>query len=334
MLSGMDDSTTPINETVSAEAGLDRRRRRARWAEVLLGLVFLASALLKAADINVFIVQLSHYGVPTLMLQAYLGLFLVAVETGLAVLLVLGRWRVPALALSSVLLVAFTGVILYGWLKLGLDDCGCMGIVRMPPWASVLKNVVLLGLCVVAWRGLVSWRRVAEAFRFGRFAANVGGALVAFLAAAGVAVYAHGHIDRVQPEIMGPRPFSAYVFEAEGRTWDLGKGDYFVAMLSPTCGHCLRSVRFLNKLDEVEDFPPIVGLCKGNDELVTRFRTRTKAQFPLHLVPTLEFWKLVGMGPPRFILVRDGKPVKVWDYTIPKLEDVKQARSAPEQPGA
>jgi len=301
-------------------------RRIARPAELALGLVFVASALLKAADINVFIVQLSHYGVLTLMLQSYLALLVIAVEVGLGVLLLLGTWRRLALLTTGFLLVAFTGAIVYGWAARGLDDCGCMGIVKMPPAVSILKNIVLLGLCAVAWRGLVATRLGTAGTRLRRALTAIAAVVLAFAIALSVAAYAHAHVDSVQEEIMGPRPFAAYAFEANGRNWNLGEGEYLVAILSTACKHCRDAVPILNELNRSEGLPPVVGLSKGAPELLERFRAGSNPEFPIHLIGFREFWQLVGYAPPRYVLVRDGKPLAVWDRHVPSMQQIEEAR--------
>ena len=62
---------------------------------------------------------------------------------------------------------------------------------------------------------------------------------------------------------------------------DLGKGKYFVAILSTSCAHCEEEARRLSKIPRFfPDFPPIVGLCLGEEETLSQFRERGEIEFP------------------------------------------------------
>jgi uncharacterized membrane protein YphA (DoxX/SURF4 family)/thiol-disulfide isomerase/thioredoxin len=324
---------TAVNDAVSTPIAPAQPRRFGRQAELLLGLVFLVSAVLKAADVNNFIVQIANYGVMVLAFQTLTALAVLLVETGLGMLLLFGLWRRFTLAMTMLLLLGFTQVVLYGWIYLHLDDCGCMGVLKMPPVVSVIKNIVLIALVIEAWRGLVSKPRAERPpMTRGRLLKRAGLVLLSFIMAFVVSGYAAAHVKPVQETLMGPRPFSAFEFKANGKIWDLGKGEYFVALLSMTCPHCKKIVPTLNELSTRSDFPTVVGLCKRNDKKLEEFMDQTKPAFPIHMVEVRDFWRLIGFSYPRFVLVRDGSPVKIWDGSLPSVETIQKARSLPITP--
>lgn len=296
-----------------------------RVCELALGLLFLLSAVIKAFDINPFIVQLSRYGVITLFLQTFVGLAVIGVETIVAFLLFMGpRHRRLVLGFTCALLLAFTGVVLYGWLIRGLDDCGCLGALKMHPALSLLRNLVMLGMAWVAWKGRPAIVAATRRPLLRRVALGLAKALVVFGAAGGVLAYAVMGVERVQPEIMGETPFAAFVFEDAGRHVDLGKGDHFVALLSTTCRHCLHAVKPLNDLDALGDLPDVVALCKGTEKQFERFKSLSQPRFPARLVGYRAFYQLLGMGPPRYVYVRDGKALKIWDGAIPSAREIRE----------
>ncbi|HOF38994.1 MAG TPA: redoxin domain-containing protein [Candidatus Hydrogenedentes bacterium] len=118
-----------------------------------LGILFIASAGLKIADFAAFAEQVSYYGIVEAETQVRAAASLViAIEIALGLVLLAGWWPKAVLPAIALLLLVFTGLILYAWLFNDLQDCGCFGsFFAMPPAVSVGKNIVLLGLLPLAW---------------------------------------------------------------------------------------------------------------------------------------------------------------------------------------
>ena len=295
--------------------------RAARPVELLLCLVFLAGAILKAADVNLFVAQISYYGVVDGHAQlAASALATLWIETALSIALLLGC-RVRGLTFAAILalLAVFTALIAYGSAYHGLKDCGCFGPIEISPGFSILKNLVLAVAALVAWLGL------AKAVRLHATAtATFAKILVCALAATAVASYAYANLEEMGDE---ERPFADLVFEDAGVTYDLGKGVYFLVMLNTTCHHCQGSVETLNEFALIPDFPAVVALCFEDDELpLEDFRLLTNPLFPTFSMAgrTRLFWSLVDT-PPRFALVRNGVQVHYWDEDPPGPDEALHA---------
>ncbi|HIJ73674.1 MAG TPA: hypothetical protein HPP83_06175 [Candidatus Hydrogenedentes bacterium] len=296
----------------------------ARAAEILLGLVFVAGAVLKAAKvgensgINLFMRQILSYGVLPQhhLLLAAVALGTLAIETALGMALVLA-WRVRGVALLAVpaLLVFFTCLIIYGWVFHNLADCGCFGPIEMSPGVSIAKNGVLLLLWLIAWAGRDDAARLAATSKRQRRA--FAKAIVCLACAIGLPVYAG---STLRP--LAPGAFARFTVEAGGQPWDLGAGEYFVAIYNSTCEHCMDSVEQLNEWVGQPGFPRIVALCWGNEESIEEFRLLTEPAFPIHAIDEATFWELVGLVPPRFYHIRDGASLQVWDEEWPAVEAV------------
>jgi len=294
--------------------------RCGRGAETVLGLVFLAGAILKALDINLFVVQVSYYGVvtqPALLSLSAVGTLWVETALGTALILRFRARRWTYVALWA-LLGVFTILIAHGWIFHDLDDCGCFGPIEMSPAVSVAKNVVLALLGVCAWLAAGVGQREQTA-PFSR-------AVVCVAVASAITLYGWGRLEAgIEPEDSEARPFAQFVFEADGQQWDLGVGEYLVAMLSMTCEHCMESVEVLNQLAQIPEFPVIVGLCYDEQEgELDEFRDLTRPEFPLHSLRdrVRAFFSLTGDVPPRFIYVRDGRQVMFWDDFLPAPDEI------------
>ena len=118
------------------------------WAAALvLGVVLLASGALKVAGWGVWRAQADELSVPRWAAAAVPVLELV-----LGALLVVNLGRPVTAVLAAVLLTAFTALLVRLLLDGRRPPCNCFGSLSRRPigWGSVVRNLVLLALAVVA----------------------------------------------------------------------------------------------------------------------------------------------------------------------------------------
>lgn len=302
-------------------------------ARLLLAATFVFSSLTKALDPEGFAVQVAAYGVSTAP-----GFVHMVAWGAIAIEMLFGFLLATAISLRGlvhaaviVLLVFFSGMIAYGWAFRGLEDCGCFGtIIKTSPSVSLAKNAALIFLAGLTWpRGTgkapLSIRQEISMMARSPWRLGVSGSMILTL----VATLAYGQRSNgasdeessARQETADPdpdRPFAVYSFEFDGEWINLGEGTYFVAMLSTTCDHCKDAVAELNELPLFyPDFPPIVALCLGDEPTLTEFRNETRPDFPIRLIPPLDFFGIVDGAPPSFVLVSEGRGMQNWTGTLP-----------------
>lgn len=112
---------------------------------------------------------------------------------------------------------------------------------------------------------------------------------------------------------------------ADGTTLDLGVGSYFVAALSATCEHCMSTVPVINAIALRPDVPTVVAIMHEPEAgSVDDFTAQTGAAFPMLSVGNdfIKFSAFIKTKPPRFTLVRDGRPLKSWEDYPPTAEEL------------
>lgn len=87
-----------------------------------------------------------------------LSIVLIGVEVGLAVLLLSGRYARLARWLIVICFLAFAGYSFYAGTA-GHRTCGCLGKVPLSPWASLVFDLIVIGVFsftkpVAGWQGL------------------------------------------------------------------------------------------------------------------------------------------------------------------------------------
>ena len=128
-----------------------------RFCAILIGLVFLASGLLKLLDpvgtglIVTEYFKFFHLGFLQGTAKA-LGMVLSLVEAITGAALVSGVYRRFTAVVTSLLIVFFTAITVILWIANPEMDCGCFGeAVHLTHGQTLLKNLVLLALAAVAF---------------------------------------------------------------------------------------------------------------------------------------------------------------------------------------
>jgi methylamine utilization protein MauE len=307
---------------------------RIAWpVEILLGALFLLGAVLKAADVRLFAVQITYYGViQSENLVELIAIGTIALEAVLGLALVSGlRLRGWVLATVAALLIAFTGLVGYGWAYHGLEDCGCFGAIKMSPPVSIVKNFVMLAMAVAAWLGIT---KTAALKGQGAPISDVPflprTLRLAVCAVAAVFLLYHGF------SILGSVPEQASTQErgefalvplAEGNEQellDVGDGAYLLAIMSSTCDDCMASVPDVNTIATNAEAPTVVGLMEGTEEEFTAFVRRAAPEFDTHLVDSLWWFRQINEHPPRFVLIHNGYQLGAWDESVPQVEEISE----------
>ena len=131
--------------------------RLRRFCAILIGLVFLASGLLKLLDpVGTGLIvseyfKFFHLGFLQGTAKGF-GMFLSLLEAITGAALISGVYRRLTAAVTSLLLVFFTTVTVILWIANPDMDCGCFGeAVHLTHGQTLVKNLILLALALVAF---------------------------------------------------------------------------------------------------------------------------------------------------------------------------------------
>ena len=131
--------------------------RLRRFCAILIGLVFLASGLLKLLDpVGTGLIvseyfKFFHLGFLQGTAKA-LGMVLSLVEAITGAALISGVFRKTTAVVTSLLVVFFTVITLILWIAKPEMDCGCFGeAIHLSHGQTLLKNLVLLALAAIAF---------------------------------------------------------------------------------------------------------------------------------------------------------------------------------------
>jgi hypothetical protein len=334
------------------EEYVDVLTRIARPVEIALGALFVVAAALKALNVYGFAVQVSAYGIvrgetlPITVAHAMISL-----EAVLGVALLAGfRLGGVVIAITGAMLVGLTGLIAYAWAFKGLADCGCFGdYVKMGPGASVAKNLALLFMTGIVWRGTQRDSNAAPAAEYADapvpppdvpgnnrrlVLAGLGTLLVVGAFLMGKPAPARLQISNIDKTA---GPFAEFVPDLGGAPVPLAQGEFFVAMLSASCDHCRAVTQSLNDLTQTPGVPQIAALMLGTEEEMKDYMGATDPQFPIQTIEALKFFSLLADGvlhPPDFFIIRDGAIVRHLAAEEPTYEELLDFATKGEAPPA
>lgn len=129
---------------------MSQRKTIAHLSSLLVGIVFVISALGKMMDAGVFGELISSYGFEWF---SVLSPLIILSEMAVGLCLVLRIRLRLCTAISFLMVLLFTATFAYAHLIHGVQDCGCFGSIdfHLPVWATYIRNALLLLLAFLAW---------------------------------------------------------------------------------------------------------------------------------------------------------------------------------------
>ncbi len=303
--------------------------RLGRLASAAVGLVLLAAGLIKATNLELFMVQIKAYGIidhPFLLLFSAWGLVTVQCCLGAALALAY-RPREFLMASSLLWLVLLGGTSWAAWTG-ATDECGCFGaFLEHSPASATVQNALFLLATLYALRsaGRVSSPAQGPARAWAVGFACLTGVLLPLLF--GVPLNAGMGVQAVGEELLGVMEEQ----EIQDAAWPAGKDRAVLLVLMGTdCGHCLEALPELDVLAEDVKAPPVLALSADDRAERERFVRHFQPSFPLGGVEKEVFWRLLSTGDmPRVLLVRRGKILKAWDGNVPDAAEVQRLTDGP-----
>lgn len=273
----------------------------------LVGSFFIFSAITKIMPIESFEFTLKSQLGFSDFASAYWARFFVGLEAGLGLLLLANifgksKWVIK---MSFGMVVAFTIHLAILYFRLGNDvNCGCMGDrFYMPPLQSILKNVVLLVLLGIVWRGAKPNYSNTQQW------------IASLLLAALVSV----------PFIMFPYQTEVLKIEKAYQTTEahripkeeLRTGKHIVALLSLTCSHCMVAGEELSKLKKENPAMPIYVIFGDvqrdslRTEMLDNFIKESHFEgLPYSFIDNTDFIELSGGSVPAIYWLEDSKIIR------------------------
>lgn len=274
--------------------------------KVLLGLVFIVSAVLKVFDMDRFEIYVYSYHFFNLNFSFFVARAAIILELVLGVGL-LSQTMHKLYWWGSVAMLGGYSLLLIYALTLGrTDSCHCFGdFLQLDPKQSLVKNGVLLVLFLLIYK-MDSWR---TPFRW----------LILILAimASSIGVFVASPPDNMAntdpAHNLQIELFEEMLDEAPLDSLHLDEGKQIVCFFSAGCEYCQTAARKLSLMQQFHGFPRerITYLFMGDEVEVARFYELSESdRYREVIYPDSRMLKAVSGNLPTIVLMENGEVVK------------------------
>ena len=304
---------------------------------ILLGLFFVSTAVMKLISLDNFEIYIFTFKIFSFNFAALMARAIIAAEFVLGVFLIAKIFYKQTWWLTLLMLIGFTGLLLYTAIFRNDDNCHCFGdLLSLNPTWSILKNLVTIGLLFLV-KNEEDYRFKAKTFVIIlTFAVAL---IVPFVLLTPDALYrkiytqsgasfdeelfrkslADSSLYYTLYDIrrMELNENDTVTFSSKDTAADFLSGRRVVGVLSAGCTYCKASTTKLHTVFDRHhlDESQLQILVWGTEGSISRFIETThteKANFRM-ISPFLAVDLVAGQFP-TFILMEDGKAVEVWDY--------------------
>ena len=289
--------------------------------KVLLGLVFIVSAILKVVDMDQFEIYIYSYHFFSLNFS-----FLVA-RAAIIMELVLGVGSISHTLHklywwgSMAMLTGYTLLLIYALYVGRTDSCHCFGdFLQLDPKQSLIKNGVLMVLFMPVFK-MESWK---TPFRW----------LILILAvmASTIGVFVASPPDNYTSNYNPEHNLQTELFyemldDSPLDSMNLREGKQVVCFFSTGCDYCQMAARKLSLMQQFYGFPDesITYLFIGNEEGLAKFYKQTESvHYRDVLYPDVgRLLKTVDGNLPTIVFLKDGEVVREYGFRNMNEEEVK-----------
>lgn len=299
------------------------RQRLALILKVVLGLVFILSAILKVADMDKFELYIYSYHIFNLSASFIIARIAIIAELILGIGLIINRLHKPVWWGCVTMLVCYTLLMAYALILGRTDNCHCFGeVVEFNPWQTIIKNAVLLILFALIYK--------VKEKPLKRKVLTAAGIVIGCTAAVFVASPPDSFYYDSEPMYGYVEPNLLY-YAIQNPPLDslkLNEGRKMVGIFSASCDYCKIAAKKIGLMQEHNGFPEenIQYVFMGSEEQVKNFFIESESKKLPYIIydDPIFLMKLTNGAIPLIILLDNGKIYKEYDFREVNEKVVKE----------
>lgn len=289
--------------------------------KIVLGLVFIASAILKIIDMDQFEIYVYSYHFFSLNFSFLVARAAIIAELVLGVGLVSNCFHKLMWWGSMAMLIGYTLLLIYAQLIGRTDNCHCFGdVLQFNPWQSIIKNMVLMALFALVYKvkGIC--------FRNDWFV--LAGAIVVSTAA----VFAVSPPDNFTSAYKPQQNLNVELFDEALQQppldeFHLDDGKKVVCFFSTACDYCQMSAHKLSLMQQFNGFPAenICYVFMGSEEGKSRFYELSQSQIYQDVIyeDVVNLLKITSGVFPVILLLEDGEVVGEYEFRSMREKEIQ-----------
>ena len=295
--------------------------------KVLLGLVFIASAILKVFDMDKFEIYIYSYHFFSLNISFLVARAAIIVELVLGIGLITNTLHRFYWWCSVGMLLGYTLLLIYALISGRTDSCHCFGdFLQLDPKQSLLKNVVLALLFVAVYR-VKEWHC---SYRWLVFL----GALMA----SSITVFAVSPPDNFTSAYRSDHNLQKDLFdgllgEPPLDSLHLKEGKQVLCFFSTGCEYCQMAAQKLSLMQQFYGFPAdrITYVFMGSEEGIVRFYEKSKSFKYRNVLyhNVVKLLQTIDGQFPTIVFLQEGDVVRQYGFRNMKETEIKSFFTQP-----
>ncbi len=289
--------------------------------KIVLGLVFIASAILKIVDMDQFEIYVYSYHFFSLNFSFLVARAAIIAELALGIGLVSNCFHRLMWWGSVAMLIGYTLLLIYAQLIGRTDNCHCFGdVLQFNPWQSIIKNVVLMAFFALVYK--------EKGIRFRNdLLALAGVALVSALA-----VFIVSPPDNFTSAYKPQQNLNVELFDEALQQppldeLNLNEGKKVVCFFSTACDYCQMSAHKLSLMQQFYGFPAenICYVFMGSEEGKSRFYELSQSQTYQDVIceDVVNLLKITNGVFPVILLLEDGEVVGEYEFRSMREREIQ-----------
>jgi uncharacterized membrane protein YphA (DoxX/SURF4 family) len=268
--------------------------------QIIIGILFLVSGVMKAIDAQYFASLLVSYGLGS---AGILAPVVSGIEIILGTMMLLSLDIQRASLIIALLTTLFSIIFAYAYLYKGIDDCGCFGaMIKIHPEISLVKNIFIISGCAWIYRFTQNEAPV-KIRRWKIYALTIIGCIFFYI----------GGLTLVKPFINknhikpGDNIHSSALRYYTSKN---GAGMGLIFIFSPDCPHCWNATENVKSIKNIPQFSNTIGITFPGGDL-TRYTATMTPNFEIFEYPTAELGEVINEVP-LLIIYENGVVKKIY----------------------
>lgn len=290
--------------------------------KILLGLVFIVSAVLKILEMDHFEIYIYSFHFFSLNFSFLVARAAVIIELVLGIGLIANYLHKLIWWGSVAMLVGYSLLLMYAIAVGRTDSCHCFGdFLQLDPKQSLIKNAVLLGLFLLIYN-TEGWE---TPFRWLMLCLSIMVSTIGVFLISPPDNYAS---NDAQEHNLQVELFDEMLNNPPLDQLDLREGKQIFCFLSTSCDYCEMAARKLTLMQQFYNFSPkrITFAFIGSKEGVRRFFKESDSERyrTLHFYDVAVLLKAVNGNLPVIVLMQDGEVVREYGFRDMDEEEIKE----------
>ncbi len=285
---------------------------------IIVGLVFILSAVFKLLSIDVFELYVFSFQIFDFDLSSVLSRLMIGIEMTIGILLITNIHFKKTWRISILLLILFSAFLIFQIIRGNNENCHCFGdLLKLSPLESLIKNSVLLGLLLLIKNEVVfQFKYFSYIFLF---ATTFSITLPFVLSPPDFLVdYSREGMDlkKVVPLINGNESLKSLHCQ---------EGKKMICMFSVTCPFCELAAKKISVMAEKYGLENnIIYVFTGDKNNLNEFWIKSDSQkFNYVFLPTKNFFTIAGPTVPRIYLSDNGEIIMQYNYRSLNEKEIK-----------